>query len=60
VFDVPFPMPYCAKKQGMERHNRSGMPNSTQKVGHYLGGDLQVFEDSKFILKKTERILGKK
>jgi hypothetical protein len=53
-------MPYCAKKQGMERYNRSGMPNPTQKVGHYWGGDLQVFEDSKLILKKRERSLGKK
>jgi hypothetical protein len=53
-------MPYCAKKQGMERYNRSGMPNSTQKVGHYLGGDLQVIEDSKFILEKGEGSLGKK
>jgi len=43
----------------MERYNRSGMPNSTQKVGHYLGGDLQAFEDAKFILNRRERSVGK-
>jgi hypothetical protein len=55
-----FPIPCFLTEQGMGDNNRSGMPNSTQKVGHHFDGDLQAFEDSKFIYKKGERRLEKK